>query len=42
MASNGLVLDTYDVMLGLELSDLAADACVATDPCGGRLVAGLQ
>ena len=32
-----LVLDAYDRMLGLELSDLAIDGCITKAPCGGQV-----
>jgi len=34
-----LVLQAYDRMIGLELSDLAVDGCITKAPCGG-LAAG--
>jgi transposase len=32
-----LVLNAYDRMIGLELSDLAVDGCITKAPCGGEL-----
>lgn len=31
-----IVLDTYDRMIGLELSDIAAECCITKAPCGGE------
>lgn len=30
-----IVLESYDSMIGLELSDLAVDGCITKAPCGG-------
>lgn len=32
----GLVLDTYDRIVGLELADVAVDGCITKAPCGGE------
>ena len=32
-----LVLAAYDVMIGLELNDVAVDGCITKAPCGGEL-----
>jgi hypothetical protein len=32
----GLVLEAYDRMIGLELSDVAVDGCITKAPCGGE------
>ena len=32
----GLVLDTYDRLIGLEFSDVAVDGCITKSPCGGE------
>src|SRR5215218_2717996 len=31
-----IVLETYDRLIGLELSDLAVDGCITKAPCGGE------
>src|SRR5258708_8000780 len=31
-----IVLETYDSMIGLELTDLAVDGCITKAPCGGE------
>jgi hypothetical protein len=31
-----IVLDAYDQLIGLELSDLAVDGCITKAPCGGQ------
>lgn len=31
-----IVLDAYDWMIGLELSDIAVDCCITKAPCGGE------
>lgn len=31
-----VVLDTYDWMIGLDLSDVAVDCCITKAPCGGQ------
>jgi transposase len=31
-----IVLESYDSMIGLELSDLAVDGCITKAPCGGE------
>lgn len=31
-----IVLDAYDQMIGLDLSDLAVDCCITKAPCGGQ------
>lgn len=33
----GLVLDTYDRIIGLEFSDVAVDGCITKSPCGGEM-----
>ena len=30
-----IVLDAYDKLLGLDLSDVAVDCCITKAPCGG-------
>lgn len=32
----GLVLEAYDQIIGLELSDVAVDGCITKAPCGGE------
>ena len=32
----GMVLDAYDRMIGLDLSDVAVDCCITKAPCGGE------
>ena len=32
----GLVLEAYDRIIGLELSDVAVDGCITKAPCGGE------
>ena len=32
----GIVLEAYDLLIGLELSDLAVDGCITKAPCGGE------
>jgi transposase len=32
----GVVLDAYDRMIGLDLSDVAVDGCITKAPCGGE------
>jgi transposase len=32
----GMVLDAYDRMIGLDLSDVAVDCCISKAPCGGE------
>jgi transposase len=36
-ALHTLVLEAYDRMIGLELSDLAVDGCLTVAPCGGEV-----
>jgi hypothetical protein len=36
-AIHTLVLEAYDRMIGLELSDLAVDGCLTVAPCGGEV-----
>jgi transposase len=31
-----IVLDAYDWMIGLDLSDVAVDCCITKAPCGGQ------
>jgi Transposase DDE domain len=31
-----IVLDSYDQMIGLDLSDVAVDGCITKAPCGGQ------
>jgi transposase len=31
-----MVLDAYDWMIGLDLSDIAVDGCITKAPCGGE------
>jgi hypothetical protein len=31
-----IVLDAYDWMIGLDLSDVAVDCCITKAPCGGE------
>ena len=33
-----LVLDAYDRMIGLDLSDVSVDCCIMKAPCGGQKV----
>lgn len=35
----GLVLEAYDRIIGLELSDVAVDGCITKAPCGGEQAA---
>ena len=35
-ALRGIVLDAYDRMIGLDLSDVAVDCCITKAPCGGE------
>jgi hypothetical protein len=32
----GMVLDAYDRMIGLDLSEVAVDCCITKAPCGGE------
>jgi len=32
----GLVLEAYDRLIGLQLSDVAVDSCITKAPCGGE------
>ena len=31
-----IVLDAYDWMIGLDLSDVSVDSCITKAPCGGQ------
>lgn len=35
--SQEIVLDAYDLIVGLELTDVAVDCCITNAPCGGEI-----